>query len=189
MPNAFWRSPESDRFINPREDVALRHVKLYAVEPVLDFGCGNGRLSTHFTHYTGVDISERRIAQARSAHPMMPDERFRTIDRASDLRGQSATVIADNVLLHIPDSEIMDTIRALCRTAGISVVQVESFGRWRREDMKCWRHSFPRDLDDYEQMFGECGFSGGRVTEITPSPASGIRHNVHVVEWVREWET
>ncbi len=47
---------------------------------VLDFGCGVGRLaaalSAAFGSYTGIDLSERMLTQARELHRLRPNASF-----------------------------------------------------------------------------------------------------------------
>jgi SAM-dependent methyltransferase len=103
----------------------------------LDFGCGVGRmarpLASHFQAYTGVDISEPMLAQAREWNRDCSRCRF-ILNTAGDLRAfDSASVdliYSRFVLQHLPsralvESYLRDFIRLL-KPGGLLVFQLPS---------------------------------------------------------------
>jgi ubiquinone/menaquinone biosynthesis C-methylase UbiE len=124
---------EIDSLMKSAEELALPHQRKSA----LDFGCGVGRmarpLASHFESYTGVDISEAMIAQAREWNRDCSQCRFihnttgdlRVFDSASfDL------IYSRFVLQHLPSRELVesylrDFIRIL-RPGGLLACQLPS---------------------------------------------------------------
>jgi SAM-dependent methyltransferase len=123
--------PEIDSLMKSAVEVGLPHQR----ESVLDFGCGVGRmarwLASHFENYTGVDISESMIAQAREWNRHCTRCRF-ILNTTGDLRiFESASIdliYSRFVLQHLPsralvESCLRDFIRVL-KPEGLLVFQL-----------------------------------------------------------------
>lgn len=104
---------------------------------VLDFGCGVGRLapalSSQFDSYTGVDISEGMVAQARHLHADIERCRFVTDADVGLSRfppGYFDLVFSLYVLQHLPRSATiatyMRTFLRLLAPGGLAVFQLPS---------------------------------------------------------------
>ena len=115
------------------EELGLPHHRSSA----LDFGCGLGRmarsLAAHFESYTGVDISEPMITQARTWNRDCSRCRF-ILNTTGDLRAFEATSIdliySRFVLQHLPSHDLVrsylrDFIRIL-KPGGLLVFQLPS---------------------------------------------------------------
>jgi len=128
--------------------------------PVLDFGCGVGRLtralSKHFPVCWGVDISQTMVQLAKEYNEDRPQCHFVVNDR-SDLRqfadGYFGFVYSSIVLQHIPrrhvSAYLVDMLRVLAH-GGILVFQVpESCDvtlLWRLRDAVGFRRKLTRLL-------------------------------------------
>lgn len=158
----FWTTPAADPHINPTPEIARDEVLAISKTPVIDFGCGFGRLAQYFWdfQYIGVDIASHRIDEARRRNPY---HRFEHIDSHFDLTkfDGAQTIIVDNVLHHVPDDEIELMVESFAKTAPF-VVQAEHIGTPRTGTLT----SHCRPLDVYESIFGDFGFKIGKHTHV-----------------------
>ena len=76
------------------------------INSVVDFGCGIGRLYDTlgglFNNYTGIDISEGMIKEAKENYP---NGKFNLINSYADLR-PADMIVCFTVLLHLPPNDI-----------------------------------------------------------------------------------
>jgi SAM-dependent methyltransferase len=176
----YWSSNRSDRSVNPYPEIGRAEVVESCRElPVLDFGCGVGRLAGEFEpqDYRGVDINADRL---RKAAELNPGHTFDLVDNHKEIRKwpMNGSIIVDNVLIHIPDIDIVDLIKTFCECSR-SVVQCEHIGRrWRGG-----RLSLHRELDEYRGMFRAQGFDIDRTIEVM-NPR--LKANMSVITWLRK---
>ena len=108
----------------------------------LDFGCGLGRLSralaAHFEMVTGVDVSDRMVAQARNANEGVHNLEFVTSssERLEQFADSRFTFVLSLVVLQhvssprIAEGYLREFVR-VCVPGGIIVTQVPSRIGWR----------------------------------------------------------
>lgn len=154
---------------------------------ILDVGCGPGvQLDTFLDAwpgggwtYTGVDTSERLVAQAVTSHPHGVD--FRLLDDPARLpfpdRSYDAVVVR-HVLEHTPDPRPL--LRECCRVAARIVCAV--FSHWPSRgfafplmvdsylDVPRWAHP----SDRLRRQFHDDGFAAVRVLDWSPDAANGL---------------
>ena len=124
---------EIDSLMKSAEEMGLPRQR----QSALDFGCGVGRmarsLASHFESYTGVDISEPMIAQAREWNQDCTRCRF-VLNTAGDLQafesGSVDLIYSRFVLQHLPSQPLVqaylrDFIRML-KPGGLLVFQLPS---------------------------------------------------------------
>lgn len=161
-------------------------------QTVLDAGCGTGYLSRQLARQgarvTGVDFSERMIEIACSRAPEIPFFVDSCCDLATQGDGQFDRLVANYVLMDLPDLEgAIGAFYRVLRPGGIAVlvfshpcfpagriVKLEGGGiayQWPKpyfETAKCvdppWSHFtsdfiwFHRPLSDYWKAFNAAGF-------------------------------
>ena len=114
--------------------------------PVLEIGCGTGRLAGVFepTNYLGTDICAEAIDLAARANPR---HRF-TLHSDYETAPDADVTLFHTVLLHIPDDELPAMI---ARIRSPRVIVGEILGRrWRRPGNP---PVFNRERADYEAAF------------------------------------
>lgn len=126
--------------------------------PVLEVGCGTGRIAKGFLpqEYIGVDINADALAKARAE---LPDYDFRLIEIGEYLP-MAETVLFYTVCLHIPDDLIE---RHLKEAAHVSnrVVIAEIMNRKHRDNRDksaAYDISNHRTLQDYIDIMARFGF-------------------------------
>lgn len=135
------------------QELALIHfLQPLKFSTVLDVGCGFGRIGQQLVErrnveYTGIDISEQRIDQARRRIPEGLFEVTTLTDFVPD--EQYDLVLAVEFLMHVPPNEVVDAVAALRSMASRHVVTVD----WTEPVDKTtkphnWRH-------DYAALFGD----------------------------------
>lgn len=125
------------------------------VSPVVEIGCGYGRLAPAFFHerYTGLDPNEAAIERARWEHPAY---QFDVL--AGYTFPVSEAKLAYTVAMHIPDDEYQDFVEELCNTTTHQIVIAEILGRHLRKELTekdegISHATFGRDLLDHENEF------------------------------------
>jgi SAM-dependent methyltransferase len=128
--------------------------------PVIEIGCGYGRLAEAFaaTDYWGLDCNAEAIKRARRLHP---DHRFRIIDSYN--YPPSMVKLAYTVAIHIPDEEYPQFIKAICEYTHDQVVIAEILGKHLRrkleEKKEGWiQPTFGRNKEDHEREFEKNSF-------------------------------
>lgn len=122
-------------------------------ESICEVGCGYGRLSKAFPvdSYFGVDINPHAISEAQKRNP---NYTFNTIEPGQYPITKNKLIYT--VLLHIPDSEIENTIKRLCETTEKHIVIAEVMGEdWRRDGDP---PVFNREISTYVDLFSKYGF-------------------------------
>lgn len=141
--------------------------------PVLEFGCGVGRLAGLFEveDYIGIDIAPPALAVARQA---LPGHRFELL---ADALPSAAVTFAHTVLLHIPDDALAGTM-ALFTSPRVIVSEI--LGRhWRRSGNP---PVFNREMSDYEAAFAP----RYRLSEVMLHPYPHYRNtDLSIMEFVR----
>ncbi len=91
-----WQAPFADAKLRP----FLASADLASAKRVLDIGCGPGTNAAHFAHldYTGIDISEGYIADARARH--RGEFRVADVSTVDHTTIRPADLILVNSLLH-----------------------------------------------------------------------------------------
>ncbi len=98
--------------------------------PVLDIGCGPGRLTGHLTSLgldvSGVDLSPRFVALARATHP---DVRFEvgSMTRLEQADASLAGLLAWYSVIHIPEPELPGVIAEFDRVLAPGGVALLAF--------------------------------------------------------------
>lgn len=129
--------------------------------PVVEVGCGYGRLAEAFEpdSYVGVDCNKEAIARAQRR---LPEYEFHEIDEYR--YPPSMAKLAYTVAMHIPDDEYPQLVRAMCESTGDQIVIAEILGAHKRRDLEQkpegWIHAtFGRDKVMHEEEFYRNGFS------------------------------
>jgi SAM-dependent methyltransferase len=129
--------------------------------PVVEIGCGYGRLCTAFEpdKYVGCDPNRAAIEEASAKHP---DYSFHVLDEYR--YPPSMAKLAYTVAMHIPDDEYPEFVKAICESTGDQVVIAEILGAHKRRDLEKkregWIHAtFGREMITHEQEFYRNGFS------------------------------
>ncbi|MGP1675907.1 MAG: class I SAM-dependent methyltransferase [Burkholderiales bacterium] len=160
----FWKNDDGLDYITPKNARWCEGFKVHEVlremtagESVLDFGCGDGRMTEAFDpdSYVGVDINPHAIRHCRNKFPAY---RFKpsTVDLPS-----ADVALCYTVLLHVPDDEIDRTVERLSAAAK-RVLAAEILGRKYRRPGPL--PLFQRELDDYVTIFAATGMVLHAVT-------------------------
>jgi SAM-dependent methyltransferase len=112
--------------------------------PVLEVGCGTGRIAGLFSdhEYVGVDVNPNALLQARAANPK---HLFRIADRGLEYP-EAPSVLLYTVLLHISDEEIGPFLEATAHGRNRLVISEIMDRRWRRPGIP---PVFNRDVEEY----------------------------------------
>lgn len=128
---------------------------------IVDYGCGDGRLSSvfDFSKYYGIDYSADNVARASAKNP---EYRFKEVDGNSDFP-IADLFFAYTVLLHNPDDVVRDIIKK-ARAVGCDKFMVcEILGNeWRRDGTP---PVFNRTQEQYEKLFAEFGFELKKIEQ------------------------
>lgn len=121
--------------------------------PVLEVGCGIGRLAAMFDpkSYLGVDVNPTALLKARAS---LPNHTFRITDTGYVLPAAPAALIY-TVALHVPDDRIRPFLRRLSTGRRRVVICELMDRRWRRAGDP---PVFNREPEDYILMMHEYGF-------------------------------
>ncbi|WP_157793835.1 class I SAM-dependent methyltransferase, partial [Robbsia andropogonis] len=154
---AFWIAQDTvhikpDTGLSFPEDfdlgAALRE-SIGQIYPVLEVGCGVGRIASLFGagEYIGVDINPLAVAVARQ---MLPDHQIRLTDHGIQYP-EALTALLFNVLLHVSDVAVVPLLKEIAE-GRIRIVVAELMDRWRRDGAPdCVQPQFGRICFDDEQ--------------------------------------
>ena len=168
-----WQGPLADAKLRP----FLAHADLSRVRRVLDVGCGPGTNAARFAHvdYTGLDISEGYIADARARHGR--DFRVADVTTVDPATIAPADVIFVNSLLHhLDDAETSRTLASLTRLLApggtVHILDLVLPDHWsmarvlarldrgqHSRPVEAWRRIFGSHFE--EQVFEPYLFAGG----------------------------
>lgn len=151
-----WQAPFAESKLRP----LLSRIDLARVRRVLDVGCGPGTNTRHFANvdYTGLDINEGYIADARRRH----GRDFRVADVTRLAPGTIAPadlVLVNSLLHHLDDDEthrVLSSLGPLVAHDGVvhilDLVLPEGFSI-PRAMAKLDRGRFARNTDEWRRIF------------------------------------
>jgi ubiquinone/menaquinone biosynthesis C-methylase UbiE len=160
---------------SPLDRALLGHfaelVRLEGGGPVVDVGCGPGRITGHLAtlglDVSGIDLSPGMVAEARRRHP---DLDFRTGSLAAlDLADASVTaVVAWYSIIHTPPAllpEVFDELHRVIRTNGLLLLAFQSGGFSVRHE-QAYGHAvtFEAHRHDPDGVAAQLADAGLRVT-------------------------
>jgi len=121
--------------------------------PLLEIGCGVGRLATGFApgDYIGVDVNPHALLVAREA---LPAHDFRLITEES-VYPEARSALFYTVLLHVPDDALEVTLRRTAAVADRIIIGEVMDRRWRRPGNP---PVFNRESEDYIQAMQALGY-------------------------------
>ncbi len=121
--------------------------------PLLEIGCGVGRIASIFDHndYIGVDINPHALHVARQR---LPRHNFRLLDKGRELP-EASTALMYTVLLHVSDDEIHDLLAEYTRKYRKFIITEVMDDRWRRPGEP---PVFNRDPEAYIFIMQNLGF-------------------------------
>lgn len=121
--------------------------------PILEVGCGVGRVASLFSEseYLGVDINPSAIAHARR---MLPNHRVRLTDHGIQYP-DAPTALVYTVLLHVSDVAVVPLLKEIARGRERVVLAELMDTRWRRDGDP---PVFNRNPEDYILMMAALGF-------------------------------
>jgi len=129
--------------------------------PVLEFGCGAGRLAGAFLSsgigYGGVDVSERAIAKARETHSAHAD-RFEVVRYNGPIPFRAPDGFAYTVLLHVPDELLPGAVARISEAVLRRFVVAEILGRHWRIPGQVDPPVFNREAHEYVEAFEAAGW-------------------------------
>jgi SAM-dependent methyltransferase len=154
---AAWQAP----FVAEKFAPVERELRKRPARRVLDVGCGPGTNAARFAvaEYTGIDINERYLEQARSKH----HGRFICADletaRLPDL-GVFDTVVVNSFLHHLPDdavhrvlTQVRERLSADGRVHILELVRPDTISL-ARVMAALDRGRFARSLASWSELFG-----------------------------------
>lgn len=169
----FWQGDDGIRNVIPRSGRSGEFPELpgfhpvtmlqeiIQVFPVVEIGCGYGRLAEAFDaeDYVGLDPNAEAIDRAKRR---LPEYRFHVIDGYK--YPPSMSKFAYTVAMHIPDDEYPIFVKAMCDTTGDQIVIAEILGREKRRKLEKkpegYIHAtFGRHDSDHEHEFDRNGWS------------------------------
>ncbi|WP_167315787.1 class I SAM-dependent methyltransferase [Paraburkholderia phytofirmans] len=122
--------------------------------PVLEVGCGVGRIASLFdkNEYLGVDINPNAIAQARRS---LPGHNLRITDHGLQYPDAPAALIY-TVLLHVSDEAIGPLLSEVVKRRERVIIAELMDTRWRRDGSP---PVFNRNAEDYILIMAKLGFT------------------------------
>jgi SAM-dependent methyltransferase len=151
-----WQAPFAEAKLRP----LFAQNDLSRVRRVLDVGCGPGTNAHHFADvdYTGIDINDGYIADARRRHGR--DFRVADVTRLAPGTIEPADMVLVNSLLHhLDDDETHRTLSSLPQlvTADgmVHILDLVLPDEWSpaRALAKLDRGRYPRRVDDWRSIF------------------------------------
>lgn len=132
---------------------AALHTAIGGRFPVLEVGCGVGRIASLFgsNEYIGVDINPAAIAQARRMHP---GHRLQLTDHGIQYPA-APSVLVYTVLLHVSDTTVTPFLQQISGDRERVVIAELMDTRWRRGGSP---PVFNRNPEDYVFMMETLGF-------------------------------
>jgi SAM-dependent methyltransferase len=100
---------------DPRRLLTERYIRPRAGDRVVDIGCGPGVMLEYLgdVEYTGIDLEERYIANARSRYGTRAEfVHGRAEDAAKRIAGQADIVLGKSLLHHLDDEQADAFLRA-----------------------------------------------------------------------------
>lgn len=167
--NRLWRTPEEAFWIREGVDHIIPGTGFQFPEgfdvgatlgrmlgqrfPILEIGCGVGRIASLFTPegYIGVDVNPNSLRQARAA---LPDHNFRIHDHGYQYPA-APTVLIYTVLLHVADEALVPLMVEATKGRERVVIAELMDRRWRREGNP---PVFNRDPEVYIHLMQQLGF-------------------------------
>lgn len=121
--------------------------------PLLEIGCGVGRIATGFApdDYIGIDVNPHALLVAREA---LPTHDFRLITEES-VYPRAPTALFYTVLLHVPDEALDATLRRTAAVADRIIIGEVMDRRWRRPGNP---PVFNRESEEYIHAMQKLGF-------------------------------
>ena len=137
---------------------------------MLDLGCGNAWLASHFPDYVGLDASPEAVAAAAER-----DREVRLWDAADPVPQPDASfdvVVMKDLLEHVPDpvQVVREALRVL-RPGGRALATSPDAQRWVWDD---YTHRRPFTRKAYRLLFADQGFEVERATYESVMPGIGI---------------
>lgn len=167
--NRLWRTPEEEFWIaegtkHIKPEIGLEYPEGFDVRialrhaigekfPVLEVGCGVGRIAALFgkDEYFGVDVNPHAVAQARS---ILPGYSFRLFDHGLEYP-DAPTALIYTVLLHVADEPIVQLLGEISKRRDRVVIAELMDRRWRRDGNP---PVFNRNPEDYILLMEALGF-------------------------------
>ncbi|MBB3018717.1 SAM-dependent methyltransferase [Microvirga lupini] len=167
--NRLWRTPEEAFWISQGTahikpelgfdfpegfDVGeALHQAIAGQYPVLEVGCGVGRVASCFTpeQYVGVDVNPNALRQARAS---LPQHSFRIFDDGFEYP-PAPTAMIYTVLLHVSDDALPPLLEQAVKGRQRFIIAEVMDTRWRREGNP---PVFNRNPEDYILMMQDLGF-------------------------------
>jgi acetyltransferase-like isoleucine patch superfamily enzyme len=139
------------------EDLIHAIIERYAIESVLDVGCGTGRLFPAYRRaglkrVVGIDIASRALSIAGRLYPEFETQRTRA-ERLTFERPFDAAII-NRVLQHIDPMDLPDALDRICQSAS-KVIYVNEISDSERADISGAHYMFEHD---YVSMFSARGW-------------------------------
>ncbi|MEA2992857.1 MAG: hypothetical protein QOD40_1777 [Alphaproteobacteria bacterium] len=124
--------------------------------PVLEIGCGVGRIASLFRpdEYLGVDINPRALIQARAS---FPSHYFRIIDHGQEYPA-APTALLYTVMLHVSDAALPDTLLEAAKSRKRLIIAEIMDRRWRHSGKV---PVFNRDPEEYILAMNAIGYRLG----------------------------
>lgn len=138
------------------QNILDNNLKFYENQrPVLDFGCGAGRLSNLFSDqlYLGWDLNPKAVKTAKASYP---EKLFVEVDVFEPIPPGIETIFAYTSLLHLDDSYILDLFSRIPTVRRVIISEIMDRG-WRAKAPKTMP-IFNRNPGDYKNMAAPHGF-------------------------------
>lgn len=134
--------------------------------PILDFGCGRGRLTGAFapSEYFGIDVNPNAVELAQTRHP---EHAFAvTATPVLECTQFPGTMLAYSVFLHLYDDEIIAIMQAIKPPVLLLVEIMDgSLAKPEREDGFVRNQ---RDFEEYQQLLAQVEYVDTKEIMRTP---------------------